>query len=245
MSFSYHNSNTNVPARRFTAIDGVGYGKVAIITGCSSGVGLATTQLFLSHQYEVLGVDINDIEYSEISENDQGRFHFHKADLTVPGECDEVVRISVGKFGYASRGMNSDLQITVCREKIDVLANVAGIMDNFEAADVISDAVWDRVIGVNLTVPIKMMRAVLPFMKAKKHGSIINVCSKASTSGAASGIAYTASKHGLVSFSSFEYDVNAELSKLGVTKHTAWRFKNEGIRCNAVTPGGTCCCFPL
>ncbi len=73
-------------------------------------------------------------------------------------------------------------------------------MDNFEAADVISDAVWDRVIGVNLTVPTKMMQAVLPFMKAKKHGSIINVCSKASTSGAAAGIAYTASKHGLVSF---------------------------------------------
>jgi NAD(P)-dependent dehydrogenase (short-subunit alcohol dehydrogenase family) len=38
-------------------VDGIGFGKVAIITGCASGVGLATTQVFLSHQYEVLGVD--------------------------------------------------------------------------------------------------------------------------------------------------------------------------------------------
>jgi NAD(P)-dependent dehydrogenase (short-subunit alcohol dehydrogenase family) len=45
-----------------------------------------------------------------------------------------------------------------------------------------------------------MMRAVLPFMKEKKHGAIINVCSKASASGAVAGLAYTTSKHGLVSF---------------------------------------------
>ena len=73
-------------------------------------------------------------------------------------------------------------------------------MDAFAAADVYTDAEWDRVIAVNLTVPTKMIRAVLPFMKAKKNGSIINIASKASVSGAAAGVAYTASKHGLVSF---------------------------------------------
>ncbi len=78
------------------------------------------------------------------------------------------------------------------REKIDVLANAAEIMDSFEAADVISDQVWDRVMGVNLMAPTKLIRAVLPFMKAKKNGAIINVASKAGMSGIASGVAYTA-----------------------------------------------------
>ncbi len=78
------------------------------------------------------------------------------------------------------------------REKIDVMANVAGVMDSFEAAYVVTDEVCDRVIGVNLTAPTKLIRAVLPFMKAKKNGAIINVASKAGLSGAAAGVAYTA-----------------------------------------------------
>ena len=116
------------------------------------------------------------------------------------------------------------IYLLICehRDKIDVLANVAGVMDAFAAADVYKDSEWDKVIGVNLTVPTRMIRAVLPIMKAKKHGSIINISSKAGLSGASAGLAYTASKHGL----------------LGVTKHTAWRFRNEGIRCNAIMPGG-------
>ncbi|KAH7419356.1 hypothetical protein BKA64DRAFT_14076 [Cadophora sp. MPI-SDFR-AT-0126] len=202
MPFNYHTGTTILPQR---TIDVVGFGKVAIVTGCASGVGLATTQVFLSHQYEVLGVDIMDMEYSKIDQRDQGGFHFHRCDLTGEGECDEVVRICVAKFGT----------------KIDVLANVAGVMDAFEAIDVYSDAEWSRIMSVNLTVPTRMIRAVIPFMKAKKNGSIINVASKAAVSGAAAGLAYTTSKHGL----------------LGVTKHTAWRFRDEGIRCNAVLPG--------
>lgn len=97
MPFSYHNGNNILPNR---TIDLAGYGKVAIITGCASGVGLATTQLFLSHQYEVLGVDMDEIDYAKIDERDQGRFHFHRGDLIEEGECDEVVRICITKYGY-------------------------------------------------------------------------------------------------------------------------------------------------
>jgi len=94
-------------------------------------------------------------------------------------------------------------------------------MDGFAAADVFEDREWDNIIAINLTVPTKMIRAVLPFMKEKKNGSIINVASRASLSGAISGVAYTASQHAL----------------LGVTKNTAFRFRDEGIRCNAILPG--------
>lgn len=91
--------------------------------------------------------------------------------------------------------------LTADRNRIDVLVNVAGVMDNFSSADAVTDEIWDRVLAVNLTVPVKMMRAVLPFMRAKKDGCVVNVASTAGTSGAVAGVAYTASKHGLVSSS--------------------------------------------
>jgi NAD(P)-dependent dehydrogenase (short-subunit alcohol dehydrogenase family) len=106
--------------------------------------------------------------------------------------------------------------------KIDVLANVAGVMDAFGSADTVTEAEWGRVISINLTVPVQLMQAVLPSMKENKSGSIINVASYAAISGASAGVAYTASKHGLV----------------GATKNVAWRFHEQGIRCNAVLPGG-------
>lgn len=76
-------------------------------------------------------------------------------------------------------------------------------MDGFFSADTVTDAEWDRVIAVNLTAPTKMMRAVLPYMKEQKKGAIVNVGSRSGLSGAAAGVAYTASKHGLVSSSTY------------------------------------------
>jgi NAD(P)-dependent dehydrogenase (short-subunit alcohol dehydrogenase family) len=72
-------------------------------------------------------------------------------------------------------------------------------MDGFHAADTMTDETWEKVMGINLTVPTKLIRAVLPFMKARKNGSIINIGSKAGASGASAGLAYTTSKHALVS----------------------------------------------
>ena len=85
------------------------------------------------------------------------------------------------------------------RQRIDLLVNVAGKMDNFSSADAVTDDIWDAVLAVNLTAPVKMMRSVLPFMKERKTGVIVNVSSTAGVSGAVAGIAYTSSKHGLVS----------------------------------------------
>ncbi|KAK4221247.1 hypothetical protein QBC38DRAFT_492461 [Podospora fimiseda] len=188
-----------------THIDPLGYGKVAIVTGCASGIGLSVTQLLLSHQFSVCGLDISEFDYNLLRVEDHGRFHFHRGDLTEPGVPEDGVRISRQSFGG----------------RIDVLINVAGILDNFSSADGITPEIWSKVLATNLTVPVMMMRSVLPYMKERKEGVIINVASTAATSGAVAGIAYTASKHGL----------------LGATKNVAWRFRNEGIRCNAVLPG--------
>lgn len=81
------------------------------------------------------------------------------------------------------------------------MANVAGIVDSFSSADTVTNAEWNKVLGVNLTAPVELMRAVLVYMKEAKSGAIVNVSSKSGLSGATAGIAYTTSKHGLVSCS--------------------------------------------
>lgn len=88
---------------------------------------------------------------------------------------------------------------------------------------------WDRVIGVNLTGTFKLTRAVLPAMLAAKKGSIVNVASEASLRGDASGNAYTVSKHGV----------------LGLTRSAAFMYGPDGIRVNAVAPGGVATGIPF
>ncbi|KAK7062738.1 hypothetical protein VNI00_000226 [Paramarasmius palmivorus] len=91
--------------------------------------------------------------------------------------------------------------------RIDALLNIAGVMDGFAGVDNLQDSDWERTIAINLTAPTKLMREVV---------------NKAAVSGAVSGAAYAASKHGL----------------LGITKNTAWLYKDDNIRCNAILPGG-------
>jgi len=190
-------------------IDPAGFNKVVVLTGCSSGIGLQTLLLFLSHQYKVFGMDVNQFDYSVLEKFEGGRyqeyFHFHQADLMKQKDIEESINICVEKWG----------------PKIDVLINNAGIIDSFSSAATYTDVEFDRVMTINLTAPMQLMRLVLPHMLPQNSGRIINVCSRASTSGATAGVAYTASKHAL----------------LGATKHTAWRYKDEGITCNAVMPG--------
>ncbi|KAH8706981.1 hypothetical protein GQ44DRAFT_716118 [Phaeosphaeriaceae sp. PMI808] len=177
--------------------------KVVIITGCSSGIGLATAHLFLERQALVFGIDVGKVP-QQLADT-HTTFTFHQANLTEPRAVDEAVSRCHQQFG-----------------RVDVLVNCAGVSDGWSSADTLHDDEWESVMAINLTVPIRLMKAVLPFMKDQKSGSIVNVASRAGISGASSGIAYTASKHGLV----------------GATKNVAWRFHQEGIRCNAVLPGG-------
>ncbi|KAF3052375.1 hypothetical protein E8E11_011144 [Didymella keratinophila] len=146
--------------------------KVVIITGCSSGIGLATTRILLDRGARVFDIDISPFS-QEAGSNET--FTFHQVDLTKPNAADEAVAAGIQK----------------CGPKIDVLANVAGVMDAFGSVDTVKESEWERVLSINLSA-----------------GAIDG-------SGAPN-------KHGLV----------------GATKNVAWRFHNEGIRCNAVLPGG-------
>lgn len=153
--------------------------KVAIITGCSSGIGLATTRLFLERGAFVFGIDIG-AQPQKLAE-DFSTFIFYQTDLADSQAVEHAVAKCIGKH-----------------DRIDVLVNCAGVSDGWSSADTIHEEEWERVMAINLNVPIRMMKAVLPAMKAQKKGAIVNVASKAGMSGASAGIAYTASKHGLV-----------------------------------------------
>lgn len=102
------------------------------------------------------------------------------------------------------------------------LANNAGIMDQFSGAAETSVELWERVMRINAGGTFYMTRAAIPHMLAAGGGSIVNTASEAGIRGAAAGAAYTASKHAVV----------------GLTRNTAYRYGREGIRCNAVCPGG-------
>jgi NAD(P)-dependent dehydrogenase (short-subunit alcohol dehydrogenase family) len=112
--------------------------------------------------------------------------------------------------------------LSVADGRVDALANVAGIMDGFLPPHEMDDDVWDRVMAVNLTAIMRFTRAVLPLMREAGRGSIVNVSSEAGLRGSAAGTAYTTSKHAVIGF----------------TRSTSFFYAPEGIRCNAVAPGG-------
>jgi NAD(P)-dependent dehydrogenase (short-subunit alcohol dehydrogenase family) len=179
--------------------------KTAIVTGAGSGIGRATAIRMASEGARVVGCDVNQEGLDSVAEEvgaAGGRVEVLAADVTVPADVDAVA---------AAAG-----------DRIDILANVAGIMDHFLPLGDVDDATWDRVLGVNLTGVMRLTRAVLPIMQAAGGGAVVTVASEASLGAGAAGVAYTASKHGVI----------------GLVRHVAFFYGPEGIRSNAVLPGG-------
>lgn len=176
-------------------------GRTIVVTGAGSGIGRATAQRIFAEGGRVIAVDIS-AERLEALAAELG-----PAVVCVAGDvCDDAVIADV----MAAAG-----------DRIDGLANVAGIMDGFEPAAEVTDATWDRVIAVNVTAIMKLTRAVLGRMLPAGAGAIVNVGSEAGQRGSAAGTPYTTSKHA----------VN------GFTLSTAFFYTPKGIRCNAVAPG--------
>lgn len=112
--------------------------------------------------------------------------------------------------------------IDTAGEQIHGLANVAGIMDKMQPLGEAPDEMWDKIMAVNLMGLVKLSRAALPRMLPLGNASIVNITSEAGLRGSSAGVAYTASKHAVI----------------GVTKSTAFMYGPQGLRTNAVAPGG-------
>lgn len=185
-------------------------GQTVIVTGAASGIGRATAARVAREGGRVIAVDISTEKLTELASS------LADADIvTVAGDITKQADI--------------DAIVAAAGDRIDGLANVAGINDDFSPLHETSDQVWDRVIGINLTGGFKLSRAVIPVMLPAGKGSIVNISSEAGLRGDASGNAYTVSKHGVI----------------GLTKSAAFMYGPQGLRINAVAPGGVATGIPM
>ncbi|HMN12140.1 MAG TPA: SDR family oxidoreductase [Bellilinea sp.] len=182
-------------------------GKVVVITGGGSGMGRAMANLFSDEGAKVVIGDWNENSMNEVIAELQAKGREVaglKVNVAKQEDSEALIDLAVQKFG-----------------RLDVLCNNAGVMDLNAGVAEVTNEMWERVIGVNVTGPMYLSRKAVQIMRDQKYGVIINTASVAGVGGAAAGAAYTVSKHGIV----------------GLTKNTAWRYVHDGIRCNAIAAG--------
>lgn len=185
-------------------------GRTAIVTGAGSGMGRAIAKLFAEEGARVVAVDMNGDSVEAVAleiKASGGEAVGVAGNVTKQEDIDKMVETATSTFG-----------------SLDILVNNAGIMDNFLTVGEVTDEVWDRVIAVNLTGPMKLARAAIHVMdKQDSGGVIINNASVGGLFGTRGGASYVASKHALI----------------GLTKNIAATYGTfNKIRANAIAPGG-------
>jgi NAD(P)-dependent dehydrogenase (short-subunit alcohol dehydrogenase family) len=183
-------------------------GKVAVVTGGCSGIGLATVRRFVEEGAKVVIGDLNAARGGEVVEELGGPSvaTFAQVDVTDKDQVDGMFRTAKETYG-----------------SVDIAFNNAGISPPEDDSILDTDLeAWELVQRVNLTSVYLCCKAALPHMLEQGKGSIINTASFVAVMGAAtSQISYSASKGGVLSMS----------RELGV------QFAREGVRVNALCPG--------
>lgn len=183
-------------------------GKVAVVTGGCSGIGLATVRRFVAEGAKVVIGDIADEAGARLAHELGGGevASYVRVDVTSKEEVDALFRAAKDTYG-----------------SVDIAFNNAGISppDDDSILDTELDA-WRRVQEVNLTSVYLCCKAALPYMLEQGSGSIINTASFVAVMGAAtSQISYSASKGGVLS----------------MTRELGVQFARNGVRVNALCPG--------
>lgn len=183
-------------------------GKTALVTGSTSGIGLGIARALAQQGAHIVlnGFgDADEIKALQTAlEKDFGiKTIYHAADMSKPAEIAAMMQVASEKFGA-----------------VDILVNNAGIQHVANIEDFPIEK-WDAIIAINLTSAFHTTRLVLPAMKEKNWGRIINIASAHGLVGSAQKSAYVAAKHGIVGF----------------TKVTALETAQTGVTCNAICPG--------
>jgi NAD(P)-dependent dehydrogenase (short-subunit alcohol dehydrogenase family) len=170
--------------------------KVCIVTGSTSGIGLAVAQLLRAEGALVVT--------SGRSDRGIGELHV-SADLSRRGEPERVVGAALDRFG-----------------RVDCLVNNVGWAEIHRFED-LTDEIWERSWQLNVMSAVRATQAVLPGMRERRSGVIVNVSSTAAKRPSTGMPEYSVTKAAMLSLSRLVADLYA----------------HEGIRCNAVTPGPT------
>ena len=183
-------------------------GKTALVTGSTSGIGLAIARALAKDGANLMINGFGDKDAIEKEraglEKDFGiKARYSAADMSKPAEIAAMVAETEKAFG-----------------SLDVLVNNAGIQHVANIEDFPIDR-WDAIIAINLSSSFHTIRAAMPGMKKRKWGRIINIASAHGLVASGQKVAYVAAKHGLV----------------GLTKTVAIEAANDGVTCNAICPG--------
>jgi 3-hydroxybutyrate dehydrogenase len=199
----------NVAVREHEASqDGSLRGKVAVVTGSTSGIGLGVARALAAQGARVVLNGFGD-----------------------PGDISDLQADFATRFGHSAGYSNADMSkpsdiemmiadITERHGSIDVLVNNAGVqhvapIEDFPAAK------WDLILAINLSSAFHTTRHALPHMRKNGFGRIINIASAHGLVASPFKSAYVAAKHGVI----------------GLTKTTALETAESGITCNAICPG--------
>jgi 3-hydroxybutyrate dehydrogenase len=183
-------------------------GKVAVVTGSTSGIGLGIATALAADGAAIMLNGFGDAAAIDKLKRDLAQKYgvkvsYSGADMSKPAQIREMIAAATSELGSA-----------------DVLVNNAGIQ--FVApVESFPDDKWDAIIAINLSATFHATKAVLPGMKQRRWGRIINIASTHGLVASAEKAAYVAAKHGIV----------------GLTKVVAIECANDGITCNAICPG--------
>ncbi|EZP79339.1 3-oxoacyl-(Acyl-carrier-protein) reductase precursor [Novosphingobium resinovorum] len=181
--------------------------KIAVVTGSGKGIGRAIAERFASEGARVVVCDIDAAAAISVAEGitaSGGVAAGLQVDVSDKRSVEALVAASLQKFG-----------------RVDIVCNNAGVLDDFTPLGDVSDELWQRVIGINLTGAFMISRAFLPGMLGQGGGTFVNLASMAGLVAQAGGLAYTVSKHGVI----------------GLTKQVSADYGPAGIRANAICPG--------
>jgi 3-hydroxybutyrate dehydrogenase len=183
-------------------------GKSALVTGSTSGIGLAIARALAAQGANVTINGFGDKaaiekERSGIEKEFGVKSAYSPADMTKPAEIADMVRTAEKSFG-----------------SLDILVNNAGIQFVAPIEEFPIEK-WDQIIAINLSAAFHAMRAAVPGMKSRKWGRIISTASAHSLVASPFKSAYVTAKHGLT----------------GLTKTVALETATFGITCNCISPG--------